>query len=101
MLSGVTDLMMMKSDVMDEFETLKVATAYRYNGQETKHLPFAACTETMEPVYTEIEGWKQKIEGAIPEKLESYIRFIEDYVGVPITFVSYGPDRTESMFRNK
>ena len=101
MLSGVTDLMMMKSDVMDEFETLKVATAYRYNGQETKHLPFAACTETMEPVYTEIEGWQQKIEGAIPEKLESYIRFIEDYVGVPITFVSYGPDRTESMFRNK
>ena len=101
MLSGVTDLMMMKSDVMDEFETLKVATAYRYNGQETKHLPFAACTETMEPVYTEIEGWQQKIEGAIPEKLESYIRFIEDYVGVPITFVSYGPDRTESMFKNK
>ena len=101
MLSGVTDLMMMKSDVMDEFETLKVATAYRYNGQETKHLPFAACTETMEPVYTEIEGWQQKIEGAIPEKLESYIQFIEDYVGVPITFVSYGPDRTESMFRNK
>ena len=101
MLSGVTDLMMMKSDVMDEFETLKVATSYRYNGQETKYLPFAACTETMEPVYTEIEGWQQKIEGAIPEKLESYIQFIEDYVGVPITFVSYGPDRTESMFRNK
>ena len=101
MLSGVTDLMMMKSDVMDEFETLKVATAYRYNGQETKHLPFAACTETMEPVYTEIEGWKQKINGDIPQKLEDYIRFIEDYVGVPITFVSYGPDRTESMFRNK
>ena len=101
MLSGVTDLMMMKSDVMDEFETLKVATAYRYNEQETKHLPFAACTETMEPVYTEIEGWKQKINGNIPQKLEDYIRFIEDYVGVPITFVSYGPDRTESMFRNK
>lgn len=101
MLSGVTDLMMMKSDVMDEFETLKVATAYRYNGQETKHLPFAAYTETMEPVYTEIEGWKQKINGDIPQKLEDYIRFIEDYVGVPITFVSYGPDRTESMFRNK
>ena len=102
MLSGVTDLMMMKSDVMDEFETLKVATAYRYNGQETKHLPFAACTETLEPIYTEIGGWKQQIhDGQIPEKLENYIRFIEDYVGVPITFVSYGPDRTESMFRNK
>ncbi|MBQ0128435.1 MAG: adenylosuccinate synthase, partial [bacterium] len=52
MLSGVTDLMMMKSDVMDDFETIKVATAYRYNGKETKQLPIAACTETMEPVYT-------------------------------------------------
>ena len=99
MLSGVTDLMMMKSDVMDEFETIKVATAYRYNGIETKHLPFAACTETMEPVYKELEGWKQKIASRIPEKLEAYIKFIEDYVGVPIKFVSYGPDRTQNIIR--
>ena len=99
MLSGVTDLMMMKSDVMDDFKTLKVATAYRYNGQETKHLPFAACTETMEPVYTEIPGWQQKIEGKIPQKLENYIKFIEDYVGVPVKFVSYGPDRTQNVWR--
>ena len=99
MLSGVTDLMMMKSDVMDDFKTLKVATAYRYNGQETKHLPFAACTETMEPICTEIPGWQQKIEGQIPQKLEDYIRFIENYVGVPIKFVSYGPDRTQNVWR--
>ena len=99
MLSGVTDLMMMKSDVMDEFETIKVATAYRYNGQETKQLPFAACTETMEPVYTELPGWQQKISDSIPEKLESYIKFIENYVGVPIKFVSYGPDRTQNIIR--
>ncbi|MBP5681112.1 MAG: adenylosuccinate synthase [Bacteroidales bacterium] len=99
MLSGVTDLMMMKSDVMDEFETIKVATAYRYNGVETKQLPFAACTETMEPIYTELEGWRQKIEDSIPEKLEAYIKFIEDYVGVPIKFVSYGPDRTQNILR--
>ena len=99
MLSGVTDLMMMKSDVMDEFETIKVATAYRYNGKETKHLPFAACTETMEPVYTELPGWNQKITDTIPQKLEDYIKFVEDYIGVPITFVSYGPDRKEVMYR--
>ena len=99
MLSGVTDLMMMKSDVMDDFATLKVATAYRYNGQETKHLPFAACTETMEPVYTEIPGWQQKIEGKIPQKLEDYIKFIENYVGVPVKFVSYGPDRNANVWR--
>lgn len=99
MLSGVTDLMMMKSDVMDEFETIKVATAYRYNGKETKQLPFAACTETMEPVYIELPGWNQKITDTIPQKLEDYIKFIEDYIGVPITFVSYGPDRKEVMYR--
>ena len=106
MLSGVTDLMMMKSDVMDDFETIKVATAYRYKGQETKHLPFAACTETMEPIYEELEGWKEKIAERgekngtnIPVKLEKYIRYIEDYVGVPIKFVSYGPDRTQNILR--
>ncbi|MBR4392370.1 MAG: adenylosuccinate synthase [Bacteroidales bacterium] len=110
MLSGVTDLMMMKSDVMDEFETIKVATAYRYNGQETQHLPFAACTETMEPVYAELPGWREKIEDRrqetedgrkkmIPERLEEYIEFIENYVGVPIKFVSYGPDRTQNIIR--
>ncbi|MBO4328546.1 MAG: adenylosuccinate synthase [Bacteroidales bacterium] len=106
MLSGVTDLMMMKSDVMDDFETIKVATAYRYNGVETKQLPFAACTETMEPVYQAFPGWKQKIEDirqksedSLPEKLEAYIQFIEDYVGVPIRFVSYGPDRTQNIIR--
>ena len=99
MLSGVTELMMMKSDVMDDFATVKVATTYRYNNQETKHLPFAACTATMEPVYTEMEGWQQKIEDKIPQKLEDYIRFIEDYVGVPVKFVSYGPDRTQNVWR--
>ena len=99
MLSGVTELMMMKSDVMDDFATVKVATAYRYNNQETKHLPFSACTATMEPVYTEMEGWQQKIEDKIPQKLEDYIRFIEDYVGVPVKFVSYGPDRTQNVWR--
>ena len=107
MLSGVTDLMMMKSDVMDEFETIKVATAYRYNGIETNQLPFAACTETMEPVYQSFEGWRQKIgdsrqktKDRIPERLEEYIKFIEDYVGVPIKFVSYGPDRTQNVWRS-
>ena len=99
MLSGVTDLMMMKSDVMDEFKTIKVATAYRYQGQVTQHLPFAACTETMEPVYQELPGWQQPIENGIPERLEAYIKFIEDYIGVPIRFVSYGPDRTQNIYR--
>jgi len=100
MLSGVTNLMMMKSDVMDDFETLKVAIAYTYKGQEITHLPYEACTETMTPVYKEFAGWRQKIDGKIPQKLEDYIKFIEDYVGVPVSFVSYGPDRSEVINRH-
>ena len=59
------------------------------------------CSETMEPVYTELPGWNQKITDTIPQKLEDYIKFIEDYIGVPVSFVSYGPDRTENFYRNK
>lgn len=99
MLNGVTHLMMMKSDVMDDFETLKVAVAYKYKEQEIQRLPFEACTETMTPIYQEFKGWHQKIDGKIPQALEDYIRFIEDYVGVPITMVSYGPDRTQNIYR--
>jgi adenylosuccinate synthase len=101
MLSGVTDLMMMKADVMDDFKTLRVATAYNFRGKEIDYLPFEACTETMVPVYKDIEGWNQKLGKNIPQKLEDYIQFIENYIGVPITFVSYGPDRTEVIYRNK
>ena len=78
MLNGVTDLVMMKSDVMDTFETIKVATAYQYNDKEIQNLPFAACTENMEPIYTEFPGWQQKIDGKIPQNLVKYIKFIED-----------------------
>ncbi len=99
MLNGVTHLMMMKSDVMDDFKTLKVAVAYDYKGEKIKRLPFEACTETLVPVYQEIQGWNQKIDGNIPQQLEDYIRFIEDYVGVPIKLVSYGPDRTQNIYR--
>ena len=53
----------------------------------------------MEPVYTELPGWQQKIEGKIPQKLEDYIQFIENYVGVPVKFVSYGPDRNANVWR--
>jgi adenylosuccinate synthase len=98
-VNGVTDLMMMKADVMNDFEAIKVATAYRYNDCEIQKLPFAACTEKMEPIYTELPGWQQKIEQEIPKQLDDYIDFIEKYTGVPIKFVSYGPDRTQNLLR--
>ena len=99
MINGVTDLMMMKPDVMDDFATIKAAVAYDIDGKESKQLPFAACTKAMTPVYKEFEGWQQKLTGEIPQKLEEYIKFIEDYTGTRISFVSYGPDRTESIYR--
>ena len=99
MLNGVTDLMMMKSDVMDDFEEIKAATAYNYKNEEIDFLPFDACTQTMTPVLKSFKGWNQKIEKDIPAELNDYIEFIENYVGVPITLVSYGPDRSECIER--
>lgn len=99
MLNGVTNLMMMKSDVMDDFDEIKVATAYDYKNKEIDFLPFDACTQTMTPVLKSMKGWNQKITNKIPRNLENYIEFIEKYVGVPITMVSYGPDRSEVLDR--
>ena len=99
MLNGVTNLMMMKSDVMDDFEEIKAATAYNYKNEKIDFLPFDACTQTMTPVLESFKGWNQKIEKDIPRELNKYIEFIEDYVGVPITLVSYGTDRSEVIER--
>ena len=99
MLNGVTNLMMMKSDILNDFDEIKVATAYRHNGETIDYMPFDICDETTEPVYTNIKGWKSDIKKNIPQALEDYIQFIEKYVGVPVSLVSYGPDRTEVIER--
>lgn len=99
MLSGVTDLMMMKADVLNSFENLKAATSYKFKGKEIDYLPYEACVETLEPIYTDIKGWNQEIGKEIPADLESYVQFIEKFVGVPVTFVSTGPDRTQGIYR--
>lgn len=99
MLNGVTDLMMMKSDVMDDIKDIKVCIGYEYKGQVIDYLPYDASTVTMKPVYASIKGWNQKINGSIPQELEDYIKFIEEKVGVPIKFVSYSPDRNANILR--
>lgn len=104
MLNGVTDLMMMKADVLDDFTHIKVATSYHHKGQQIDYLPFEACTEQLEPIYESLKGWKQSIveirdEAAMPEALEQYISFIEEYVKVPVSFVSTGPDRSQVVLR--
>lgn len=99
MLSGVTDLMMMKSDVMNDIKEIKVCVGYEYDGKVIDYLPFDACTETMKPVYETLPGWNCEIDGNIPGKLEEYIKYIEKKVGVPVRLVSYSPDRNANIYR--
>lgn len=104
MLNGVTELVMMKADVMDELEEIKVATAYKVKDNEIDYVPFEACSENMEPVYESLPGWKKSISDFadvhdIPANFERYIQYIEGKVKVPVTVVSTGPDRRQTWFR--
>jgi adenylosuccinate synthase len=103
MLNGVTKLVMMKSDVLDSFETIKACVAYRINGVETEELPFDI-TEGIEPIWVELPGWKTDMtkmqsEDEFPEEFNNYLTFLEEELGVPITIVSVGPDRAQTIIR--
>lgn len=102
MINGVTQLFMTKSDVLSGFEKLKVCTSYRTDGKECREIHFD--NTPVEPVYTTLPGWNENISGIrsyekLPENLRNYIRFIEDQTGIPITLVSVGPDREETIIR--
>ncbi|MDP6922661.1 MAG: adenylosuccinate synthase [Lutibacter sp.] len=101
-INGVTQLMMMKGDVLSGFDSIKVCTAYLYKGKEIKHLPYSIESEDVSPVYTDCKGWKEDLTGMtskeeFPSELNDYIAFIEDFVGVPIRVVSVGPDRKQTV----
>lgn len=103
MISGVTDLIMMKSDCLDTFETIKVCTSYKVDGKETDQVPFDTYAE-VEPVYTEFKGWNTDLTGIrseeeLPQAFKDYIKFMETYLGVPITIISLGPDREATIMR--
>ena len=103
MLNGVTHLIMMKSDVLDDFDTIKVCNEYRVNGEVTKDFPFSV-EANVEPVYTEMEGWKTDMTGItseaeFPAAFKNYIAYIERELGVPVTIVSVGPDRAQTIVR--
>ncbi|MEJ6793024.1 MAG: adenylosuccinate synthase [Lacinutrix sp.] len=103
-VNGVTQLMMMKSDVLSGFKTLKVATAYKYNGKTIEHLPFNIEPENVEPVYTDFKGWSEDLTeiteySQLPKALNDYIDFLEKELEIPITIVSVGPDRKQTIFR--
>jgi len=103
MINGVTQLIMMKSDVLDQFETIKACVAYKINGEETSEFPFDL-TEGVEPVYKEFSGWKTDMthmqsEKEFPAAFKNYVTFLEETLEVPIKIVSVGPDRAQTIAR--
>ena len=103
MMNGVTELIMMKSDVLDDFDTVKVATAYKIGDQTLDYFPFEAGDEVT-PVYKEFKGWKTDITGArsydeLPQEFKDYVAFIEAETGCPVKIISVGPDRSEIVIR--
>ncbi|MDO5665826.1 MAG: adenylosuccinate synthase [Bacteroidia bacterium] len=103
MLNGVTKLVMMKSDVLDSFETIKTCVAYSVNGKETEDLPYDI-SENIEPVLVELPGWKTDMtkmqsEDEFPEEFNNFLSFLEDELGVPIAIVSVGPNRAQTIIR--
>lgn len=104
MINGVTQLIMMKSDVMNDFDTIRVATAYEVGGSQTAEFPFDIA-DSLKPVYTEFEGWKCDLRGCrsydeFPAAFKRYVEFIERETGVPVRIISVGPDRGETIVRN-
>ncbi|RIV69814.1 adenylosuccinate synthase [Flagellimonas aequoris] len=103
-INGVTELMMMKADVLSGFKTIKVCTAYDYKGEKIQHLPYNIESEYVTPVYTEMKGWAKdltKLTKAeeLPPALNDYISFLEEQLQVPIKIVSVGPDRLQTIHR--
>ena len=104
MINGITKLFMTKADVMSGFETINICTAYKIDGKICNELPFNN-EAIIEPIYKEFKGWTEDISGftkfdELPASLKEYIEFIENQTGVPVTMVSVGPDRKETIFRN-
>jgi len=105
MINGVTDLIMMKSDVLDDFDTILACTAYKINGKIVDRLPYDLQSIEIEPVYTELPGWKTTLSGMtkeeeLPANFANYIKFIERQLEVPVTILSVGPDRCQTIVRN-
>ncbi len=103
-VNGITQLIMMKGDVLSGFDTLKVCTAYNYRGEEIKHLPYNIEEQNVSPVYTELKGWSADLTGMteasqLPKEFNDYVDFLEKELNVPISVVSVGPDRTQTITR--
>ena len=103
-INGVTELMMMKGDVLSGFDKIMVCTGYKYKGEIITHFPYNIEPENLEPIYTEFNGWSEDLTGIkdfnnLPDNLKEYIDFIEVKLDIPINLISVGPDRTQTILR--
>ena len=105
MINGVTQLLMMKADVLNIFPTIKICTQYKLaDGSITETIPYELVHEKIEPIYAEVKGWNTSLEGItetkMPKELSDYIDLLEKSLGVPITLLSTGPDRKQTIHRS-
>jgi adenylosuccinate synthase len=101
MLNGTTEMIMMKADVLDQFEMIKVCVGYELNGEVIETFPFEI-DGRIKPIYVELPGWHTELTGIrmaehFPDELKNYIHFIEDETGVPVTIASVGPNRDQTI----
>ena len=102
MINGVTELAMMKADVLDTFDTIRACTKYKVDGVEQDYMPYDIDGVTIEPVYEDIPGWNKDLTGLssyadAPEALKNYVNYLEQHLQVPVTTVSVGPDRKQTL----
>ena len=103
-INGVTKLSMMKSDVLSGFDKIKVCTAYKLNGKTTSELPYDMNSTEITPLYESFDCWKEDISNInsvneIPKEFKNYIEFLEKELCTPISIISVGPDRSQTIFR--
>ncbi|HEY9082822.1 MAG TPA: adenylosuccinate synthase [Vicingaceae bacterium] len=104
MINGVTELIMMKADVLSDFDTIKVCTHYEIDGEKIDYMPYDIVSKEVKPIYTALKGWKKDLTklasiNDVPQELTAYIEYLEQELNVPITIVSVGPDRTQTIYR--
>lgn len=102
MLNGVTQLVMTKADVLSGFEKIYVCSHYQYEGELIDYMPYDICTSKAEPVWKEIDGWQEDVSACrtrdeLPANLQNYISFLEGELGVPVAYLSVGPDRVQTL----
>lgn len=100
MINGVTQIVMTKADVLDAFKELQVCTSYKINGKETTEVPFQMDRQKPEPVYQQFTGWNSNTDAAkdyaaLPDRMKEYVKYINEYLGVNIQYISNGPGRDQ------